>query len=166
MKKGLCALAATLIVAFLFVSFSTVMADPSGPIACLSDIVWDEHDPVGEPGVFYWWGPLYGCELEGFVRYDPDPNHVPTFPGNSYHWYEVFTIYPNSGGEIHGNSAGTVQFSNSEFRANGWVTDASPEWADLIGYKYHEKGTVLQTPPPQLYAPGTLMRLSPANNTP
>jgi len=165
MKKGLLILSAMLLIAILFASYSAVSADPNGPIVCLQDIVYDEHDPVNEPGVYYWWGPVYDCEIEGFVRYDPDVSHLPFFPGNSYHWYEEFTFYPNSGGQIHGFSAGTVQFSNLKFRSNGWITDTSPEWADLVGNKYHEEGTVSDGPPP-FYAPGTLLRLSPANNVP
>ena len=127
MKKGLLVLSAVLLVALMVASHSAVAADSHGPIVCLTDIVYDQHDPVNEPGVYYWYGPVYECELEGFLRYDPDEDNAPFFPGNSYHFFEKFTIYPDGGGEIHGSNAGTVQWSNYKFRANGWVTEASSE---------------------------------------
>lgn len=166
MKKRLLILASALLIALLFVSFSVATADPEGPFVCQTDIVYAEHDPVNEPDLWYWYGPISGCELEGNLRYDVNPDYPPVFPGNSYHFFEKFTLYPNSGGEIHGENAGTVQWSNMEFRANGWVTDASPEWEDMIGYKFHEKGTAVMFPDGTITANGTTMRLSPANNLP
>jgi hypothetical protein len=164
MKRGVLLLSSALLVAVLSASFSVVSADSNGAIVCLTDIVYDEHDPIDEPGVYYWYGPVYGCELEGFLRYDPDEDNEPFFPGNSYHWFEKFTISPSSGGEIRGNNAGTVQWANYKFRANGWVTDASSEWAHMIGNKYFEMGTVSESPVPPFFAPGTLMRIAPAKN--
>ncbi len=32
-------------------------------------------------------------------------------------------------------------FATFKFRANGWVTKASPQWAGLVGAKFHEMGT-------------------------
>lgn len=163
MKKRLLILASVLLIALLFVSFSVATADPNGPFKCKTNISYADHD---ETGFYYWYGEVSECELEGNIRYDVDPNYDPLFPGNSYHFFEKFTISPSSGGEFYGDNAGTTQWSNMEFRANGWVTDASPEWEHLIGYKFHEKGTAVGLPDGGIDASGTTMRLSPANNLP
>ena len=161
MKKGLLILTAALMGAFLFASFSTVSAEPKAPIECVMDIVYDDH----EDEVYYWYGPVSGCILEGHIRFDADEENPAYVTGNMLHFFEKFTIYPKGGGEIYGINAGVGDiFNKYKFRANGWVTDTTKpkEWAYLIGYKTFEMGTSSDPFDPPIFAPDTLLRLVPA----
>ena len=148
-----------LLVLLLFVSLSTVSAKPNAPIECVIDIVYDEYDDG-----FYWYGPVSGCILEGTIRFDEDEENPSYITGNRLHFFEKFTI-TTSEGEIYGINAGVGDiFKKFKFRAHGWVTDASPEWEHLIGYKTFEMGTSSDPADfPPITAPGTLMRFVPAN---
>lgn len=165
MKKGSLILITVLMVALLFVLISAVSAGSSAPIECVLDITYDEY----EPEVFYWFGTLSDCDLAGTIRFDAVPEEYAE-PGKTLHFVEEFTIHPNSGGEIKGKNWGVWNFSTFKFRANGWVRETSPEWAHLVGAKYHEMGTT--TPyygEPEdipIYAPDGAMRLVPANRPP
>ena len=160
MKKRWLILTVALMVSLFLSSFSAVSAEPNEPIECIMDIVYDGH----QPGEFYWYGPVSGCSLEGHIRFDADLERPSYFEGNTLHFFEEFTIYPASGGEIYGENAGVGDFfKRFKFRANGWVTDATPEWAHLIGSKTFEMGT--SSNPAEglpITAPGTLLRIVPA----
>ena len=80
-----------------------------------------------------------------------------------FHFYELFTFYPDSGGWIKGFNDGTWNFSNLNFRAHGRVTKTSEEWTHLIGANFFEKGTTtggLGDPLP-ISAPDTFVRIVP-----
>jgi hypothetical protein len=158
MKKRLLLVATALLFVLLFATFSAVSATSNRPIACSVDMVYDEHESGS--GYFYWSGSVSGCILEGDIRFDAAG--PPKLVGNSYHWYELFTIYPDSGGEISGYDKGVIAFSNFEFRSNGWVTDATPPWAHLTGNKFFEIGTSPPTSDPPIVIEDMLMRLVPA----
>ena len=84
-----------------------------------------------------WYGTVEG-DISGQVAFwETDANYI---VGKTEHFFEVFTILPAGGGSISGVDAGVWNFSTFKFRAQGWVTDASSEWASLIGYKYFEMG--------------------------
>jgi hypothetical protein len=77
-------------------------------------------------------------------------------------WFsEIFTIVPDSGGYINGVERGIWYLKDFRFKTTGWVTSTSPEWEDLLGAKFHEKGV---TSDPGLGLPvtadGTKMILS------
>lgn len=96
-----------------------------------------------------WYGTVEG-DIDGTVAFwETDANF---FPGKTEHYFEVFTILPEGGGSINGVDAGVWSFQTFKFRAQGWVTDASPEWASMVGYKYFEMGT---TSDPNLGLPVT-----------
>jgi hypothetical protein len=164
MKKRLFVL---LIVLMLLATASilTVSAKSDGPIDCVLDITWAEHDPGS--GIFYWDGTLADCELEGKIRFDAVSEEYAE-SGKALHFVEVFTIWPDSGGEIYGKNWGVWNFSTFKFRANGWVRDASEQWEHLIGSKYHEIGTT--SPyfggPGPIFAPDGDMKLVPAKRQP
>ena len=165
MKKGSLIPIAVLMVALLFVLISVVSArsDQSAVIECVIDIAFDEY-----PDGFYWQGPVTGCSLEGTIEFRENEERPYYETGNMAHFFEKFTIYPDSGGEIYGKNWGVWNFSTFKFRANGWVRETSPEWAHLVGAKYHEMGTT-SPPPPEpgpIYAPGGTAKLVPANRQP
>jgi hypothetical protein len=150
-------------------SISAVSAKSNGPIECVLDITYGDHDGTGNPDDFYWLGTLADCELEGAIQFKAVPEEYAE-PGKALHFVELFTIWPDSGGVIYGKNWGVWNFSTFKFRANGWVRDASPEWEYLVGAKYHEIGT---TSPyfgrPEdipITAPNGDMKLVPANRQP
>lgn len=160
MKKVSLIVLALIILVFLFASISAVSAQPNAPIACVLDITYDDY--IG-PGEGYWLGTVTGCSIEGTIRFDAVPEEY-FDAGKTTHFVEEFTIEPYSGGVIKGKNWGVWNFSTFKFRANGWVTDASAEWAHLVGFKYHEMGTTSNPADGlPLTAPDGTMRLVPAN---
>jgi len=160
MKKGLLILITALMVTILFASFSTVAAEPNAPILCFVDMEYN--------GAF-WEGQVHDCSLEGNIRFDPDPDNPAYFVGKTLHFFELFTIEPVSGGVIQGNTVGVGHFYEPfQFRANGWVTDATNPWKHLIGNKYFEMGTSTDPLDPliPLAVEDMVLRIVPANNTP
>ena len=136
MKKRSLKIIVVLVVMLVMVPILVVSAESNAPVKCDLDITYDQH----EPNNFYWLGKLSDCELEGEIKFVAVPEEY-TYPGKTMHFVELFTINPYSGGEITGKNWGVWNLSTFKFRANGWVLDASPEWAHLIGAKYHEMGT-------------------------
>ncbi len=63
------------------------------------------------------------------------------FPGKTEHFWETFIVYPASGGWFSGVDAGVWSFVTFKFRSHGQVTDASPRWHRMIGYRTHSVGT-------------------------
>jgi hypothetical protein len=154
MKKGLLILITALMVVLLFVSISAVLAQPNahGAIECVTDIAYDGD---------HWSGTVAECSLAGDLADGAVPGEY-FESGKTLHFSETFTIWPDSGGEIHGKDRGVWNFSTLKFRANGWVTDASEDWAHLVGYKFHEMGTTSNPDVIPITAADTLMRLAPA----
>lgn len=66
--------------------------------------------------------------------------------GSTEHYFETFKI-TTSTGVISGVDQGLWNFATFKFRANGWVTEATGDWAYLVGYKVHEMGTTSAPPP-------------------
>ena len=155
MKKGTLILITALMVALLFASISAVSAQPDAPgvIECVTDIAYDGD---------HWSGTVTGCSLEGTIAYWAVQSEY-FEAGKTLHFSETFTIWPASGGEINGENRGVWNFSTLKFRANGWVTDASEDWAYLVGYKFREMGTTSNPAVLPITAPDTTMRLAPAN---
>jgi hypothetical protein len=125
-------LSVVLVVAFLLASSSIVAAQSGGVIDCDLDITYNGS---------FWFGTLTGpkCDVAGFIRFDAVPDEY-TYPGKTMHFVEEFTIWPTSGGDLSGKNWGVWNMKTLKFRANGWVTDASPEWDHLVGSHYHEVG--------------------------
>ena len=134
MKKRRLLLVTVLMVALLFVSSAAVAAQPSGSAAikCVLDINYNGA---------YWLGTVTGprCSVEGEIRFDAVEEEY-FYPGKTMHFVEEFTIWPDSGGVIHGKDSGVWNMTTFKFRAQGWVTDATPEWEHLVGSRYHEIG--------------------------
>jgi hypothetical protein len=106
-----------------------------------------------------WLGTVSG-DINGTVKFQP-------LPANSYvvgsvkHFYEIFTI-TTSAGVISGYDVGVWNFSTFKFRAEGWVTSATGDWAGLTGYKYHEMGyTTPLNPPTPIHGTGSMFIAAP-----
>jgi hypothetical protein len=156
MKKGLLLFITALMITLLLASFSTVAAEPNTPILCLVDMEYNGA---------YWEGEVHDCSLAGTIRFDPDPDNPSYFAGKTLHFFELFTIEPESGGVIQGNTAGVGHlYEPFHFRANGWVTDATEPWTHLEGNKYFERGTSTDPLDPSipLTVEDMVMRIVPA----
>jgi hypothetical protein len=162
MKKRSLLLITVLMVALLFVSSPAIAAQPSasGTIECVLDITYDDYGD----GV-YWYGTVTGseCSVEGTIRIDAVPAEY-FDAGKTLHFAEEFTIWPDSGGAIKGKDWGVWNLSTFKYRANGWVREASDEWAHLVGSHYHGMG-VTGNPDDGLpiTAPGGWMKIAPSN---
>jgi hypothetical protein len=146
-------------VALLFVSSSAVAAQPSGSAAIKCDL---DIEYNGE----YWYGTVTGprCGVEGTIRFDAVEEEY-TYPGKTMHFVEVFTIWPDAGGEIYGKDWGVWNLTTFKFRAQGWITGASSDqWAHLVGSRYHEIGwTSNPADGFPITAPDGQMHIAPSN---
>jgi hypothetical protein len=144
--------------ALLLASSPAVAARPSaaGTIECVLDITYN--------GLF-WLGTVSGpeCSVAGTIRFDAVPEEY-SYPGKTMHFVEEFTIRPDAGGVIYGKNWGVWNMSTFKYRAQGWVREASDEWAYLVGSQYHEMG---KTSNPDdglpLLAPDGKMKIAPSN---
>jgi hypothetical protein len=165
MNKKTLLLAVVLTAVLLFVSLPAVSAEP-GAIQCDLDITHDYHD--GEDMPPYWLGTVIGpdCTVAGEIEFRAVPEEYFT-SGKTIHFVETFVIRPYDGGELYGKNYGVWNLSTFKYRANGWVLNATPEWEQMIGYKYHESGTTSDpADAPPIYAPGGWAILVPANRAP
>jgi hypothetical protein len=91
----------------------------------------------------YWMGVISG-DLSGTIYFwelMPDPYLV----GNVMHFLEDFYI-DFGDGWVSGYDKGVWNFATFKYRATGWVTDASANYEDLIGCKFHEEGVTNHGP--------------------
>ena len=160
MKNKLVVVVTILMLVLLFSSIDAVSAQPkeSALIECVINI----HTPIpGIPQETDWFGEVEGCSLDGTISFNEQVYVDPI--GKTLHFSEDFKIMPASGGEIIGYDLGVWNLTTGKFRSNGYVTSASDEWADLVGYKFHEMGvtdsTDLSDPTITFHAPGTVMTL-------
>ncbi len=145
------AVAAVLGIALLWASLpvAAVPSEDSGIVRLEISVSWT--DPPQ-----YWWGRASG-DISGMVKYEANPEETPWWGGMSPagHFYEVFTICPGFSGDpeacttesasyITGVDQGVYLWMTGSgkwhFMAYGSVIDASPDFAYLIGYAYHENG--------------------------
>ena len=170
MKKNSLLLMATLLATFFVFSISAVSAAPksSGAITCVLDITFDNYADGS-----YWLGTVEGdeCEVAGSIEFRSVPDEY-ACPGNTIHFVETFIITPmdeggGPDGTIEGKNWGVWNLHNGKFRAQGWVTAASENWAHLIGSQYHELGTTSTTDLTvrPITALGSSMKLTPGNRS-
>ena len=137
MKKRSVLLMTVLVFALLFSSISTASAQASSPrkINCVINIAFNFYPDGG-----YWYGTVTGCSLAGTIKFVQGSKEY-YFVGDKEYFFEKFTIWPASGGEIHGYDNGVWNGKTLRFRSTGRITRASEEWAGLVGYRYEETGT-------------------------
>ena len=87
-----------------------------------------------------WYGEVTG-DIAGEIAFFEDPNGRASAHASSWHFFEKFTV--RSGDEWISGSITGLWSHTSAFRASGPVTDASAGWSSLIGYSYHERGTMV-----------------------
>jgi len=119
-------------------SMPAVSAQPMKPLRCLMVITFDPNLP--DP---HWIGTVIG-DINGKIEFWEQPENYVV--GKTEHFFEKFLI-TTADGMIEGFDGGVWNFPTFKFRANGWVTVASSDWAYLIGYKMHEIGTTSPFPP-------------------
>jgi len=121
-----------LVLAFTLVLSPAVSAQPMKPLRCevSCSIDW------GLPG---WKGEVTG-DIEGTITYTLDVSTV-WVKDDIEHFYETWVIVTDEG-TISGFNEGIYMLKNEYmWVANGRVTDATGEWAYLVGCKEHELGT-------------------------
>ena len=155
MRKASVALVATMFaLLWMSVPAAATPASEAAPLRGVIDMAYGLPCPVVTPvpvpdPAACWYGTVTG-DINGTVAFwETAANYV---VGTTEHFFEVFTILPVGGGSIYGVDAGVWNFSTFKFRSQGWVTDASSEWASLIGLKYFEMG---RTSDPNLGLPVT-----------
>ncbi len=94
-------------------------------------------DPRHTGETMYWKGTITG-DISGTSYYwETQKNYI---VGTSEHFFEDFYIaLPD--GWISGYDDGVWNFATFNFRAQGWVTDASENYEYLIGTRFFEQGT-------------------------
>jgi hypothetical protein len=135
-----------------FLSVQAVSAQGPKTIYCDQMIVYP-LTPTEDP---HWIGTLSGCGLAGTVEFWETPSNFVV--GKTEHYFEIFKITTPTG-IISGWDNGVWNFSTFKFRAEGRVTAADGEWADLVGYKLHEMGTTTDPNDPTataIYGPSTM----------
>jgi hypothetical protein len=77
-------------------------------------------------------------------------------PGNTLTFSEVWLITDEQGNMLLTGTDEGVVSPNSEYRMNGVVTDAAPQWSHLIGRNVHASGYITWDPTGlPVTAPGT-----------
>ena len=125
-----------LMLTLLSMPITAVSAEPNQPIECVVDIEF--NPPIDPLDPRCWHGTVSGCSIAGEIEFCELPAEL---VGRNKFFFETFTINPSVGGEIRGVDEGVWNFSTFKFRANGYVTETSPEWEDMVGFKFHEMGT-------------------------
>jgi len=83
--------------------------------------------------------------------------------GQAHHFWEIWEIWDGDDLLLRGIDEGVVSWKNSKYRMNGEVTEASPEWENLIGRKVHMNGSITFVDGVPATAPGTF-RVARARN--
>jgi len=116
-----------------------------------ADVVWATPP--------YWQGTITG-DITGSIIIMENPA---TFPGQTEHFDESFTITTVDGVVIKGYDLGVYNLKMFKFRANGAITEvSSPAWEFLVGYMMHFSGTT--TPlviGGEVHATGTISLMAP-----
>jgi len=129
----------------------SVSAQPMKPLRCEMELTFD----LGLPDP-HWIGTVTG-DIEGTIEFWEfwDQNYV---VGKTEHFFERFLITTDGGDTIEGFDQGVWNFGTTfKFRANGWVTEASGDWAYLVGYKMFEIGMTSPFPPSPVYGTATMI---------
>jgi hypothetical protein len=150
LKKGVTAVLAGCMLAFVMASAPAVAASDTEPLRAEVAMSFDmsnfnERFPacMSEEPLCVWSGDLSG-DVVGSIVVSEFWERI-FVVGNTEHFFEAFTI-TTSHGVISGVDNGVWDFNTNKVRANGWVTEATGDWSYLIGYKLHESGYVI--PPP------------------
>lgn len=146
MKKGWTAYVAAGMLALVFVSMPAASAGEDEPMRGMIDASFPliNFPACVNDDSCFWTGTVSG-DLAGDIEIHElwARNYIVGNPATgTEHFFETFKIELDSGGWVSGVDAGVWNMGTGKFRANGWVTDASADLGDLVGYKLHESGVV------------------------
>jgi hypothetical protein len=132
-----CALA---FMSMLSVPIASAKSCEPKPLVCTFVLTFDPNAP--DP---HWEGPIAGDIVGTMQMYERwSDNYV---VGGTEHYFEDFIITTSNGDVIKGYDKGVWNFATFKFRDIGWVTEASGDWAFLVGYHVLGMGTTTPYPP-------------------
>ncbi|MDH3216234.1 MAG: hypothetical protein OEN01_08075 [Candidatus Krumholzibacteria bacterium] len=130
-----------------------VLAASGPPLTCPMEVNFYEDNPI-------WRGTVTG-DISGYIFFTNigTGKRGDQEPGMTLPFAEVWLISSDKKGKkmiLTGTDEGVVS-PNSDYRMNGLVTDAAPEWSHLIGRQAHASGYITWDPDTgmPLTAPGT-----------
>lgn len=126
-------------VSLLSVAAVSAQSDEPEPLICTLNLSFDAA--AENP---HWQGSISGAIVGSMEMWEQPNNFV---VGATEHYFENFTITTTSGDVIKGFDKGIWNFGTYKFRAQGPVTEASGDWAFLVGYDTHSKGFTSAFPP-------------------
>jgi hypothetical protein len=118
------------------------------PLQCTMDLIKDSSGPPPPAGGHNTWTGTVSGDIEGNIYfYKTDAKLV----GQAKHFWEVWLITDAEDNMLlMGTDKGVVSLANLEYRMNGVVTDAAPEYAHLIGRNVYMGGEITTMGPPPL----------------
>lgn len=125
---------------YKFVNVGMHAAQANKPLRCemFFELNWDYFE-TGEPPT--WNGTIWG-DINGKANLTLV---AATFPGKTEHYSEDWVIMTNDG-SITIHQEGVWSFKSFEFKSNGKVTDATGEYAYLLGSTAHVRGVTSPFP--------------------
>ena len=136
--------------------------DDEDKLACSLEISIDlSVPPSGPPNGRHWQGSISG-DIEGTIQLWPRPSESYNV-GAVRHYVEDFVITTTSEDVVKGYESGVWTSANLKFRSNGMVTDATGDFAYLVGYETHQMGVASAfppVPPPSIITGSAVMSLS------
>jgi hypothetical protein len=128
------------VMSMLSVPVASAKSSEPTPLRCTFVLTFDPNAP--DP---HWEGPVAGDIVGTMQMYERwSDNYV---VGATEHYFEDFVITTTGGDVIKGYDKGVWNFATFKFRDLGWVTDASGDWAFLVGYHVLGMGTTTAYPP-------------------
>ena len=94
---------------------------------------------VPDHGWLTWSGKLEG-DIEGTIYiYATGP---PKDTGESSHFLETWEIIGEGDNWLNGSDTTLVNWANNKFMTHGVVTEATGDWAHLVGRRFHASGII------------------------
>ena len=117
----------------LVASASAKMKNKAKPLVCRADMA---ISLAGDPP-YVWSGDIYG-DVNGTLEFGELPSYEGPFLYTFTEWFKI----TNDLGEIKGYDMG-IWYESGQFRACGWVTDATGPYESLIGWLVYEDGVTV-----------------------
>ena len=139
MKKLLFPMGCALLLVLALAGSAAAQSKSNAPLRCFADLAVSVDNPTGD-----WFGTVSG-DIKGDIAItERDGGALSRFPGKTQHFVEDWTIYVGgypSAVTIRGYWEGVYNvLTTLKFRANGRVTNASPQFQRLVRHKVHAMG--------------------------
>jgi hypothetical protein len=122
-------------------------------LALYANLPPDWSDNTGDYW-WYWkgtvWFPTSQGGVKGTIYWNDYSATTPGKSSNEFYHEWVYIVF-DDGSYISGDVKGLFSPVNWKYRADGWITDASANYAYLIGCKFHQEGVITfktYSPPP------------------